>query len=183
MSGNPSSPPSTTTSVALVTARRTPLQLAAYASLALAGLVGVLRCASDARIPALAALVGALALLFPAVRENRAFLPAALVAGSIPAVIATRAHGYPAYELIVVGLLLVACAECTARSWYVHSQAPRPDGVAWPASLAVLLGCGAMAAAGVMAAARVRLDGAVVLTFVGAAALAAAGLLAARASR
>lgn len=168
---------------ALVLARRTPLQVAAYASLALAGALGVLRCDADARIPALAALVGALALLFPVIRDNRAFLPGALVAGAVPALLATRAQAYPAYELVAVGLLLVLCGECAARSWYVHSQAPRQGSARWPASVAVLLGTGGLAAAAVLAAARLRLDGAVVLTFVGATAVVSAGLLAARAAR
>ncbi len=168
------------TRAALVLARRRPLQAAAYASLVLAGAIGTARCDADARIPAAAALLAALGLLFPVLRENRALLPGALVAGAIPALLSLRAHPFPAYDVAGVGLLLVLTGECASRSWYVHSHAPRQRDGRWPVTVAVLLAVGAMAAALVMLAARTALDGAVVLTFVGAGAVVVAGLLAAR---
>lgn len=169
-------------SAALVLARRRPLQAAAVLSLVVAGAIGVALSDTDARIPAVAALAGSVALLWPALRYNRATLPFALVVGALPGALSLREQRFPAYHLIVVGVLLVATAECTTRAWYVHSNAPRQRNGRWPAGLVVLLGGGAAAAGLVMLAARARLDGAVVLTVVGAGALVAAGLLAARAA-
>lgn len=166
----------------LVLARRRPLQVTAYAALALAGFLGIARCDDDARIPAAAALVTALALLFPVLRDNRALLPASLVVGAIPAALSLRAHAFPAYDVAFAGVLLVLAGECATRSWHVHSHAPRQRDSRWPVSVAVLLAVGAVASAAVVVAARARIDGAVVLTFVGAGAVVVAGLLAARAA-
>ena len=165
---------------ALVRAARRPLQAAAVLALLAPAAVGTLRCDSDARIPAALAAVAAVGLLVPVLRSNRATLPFALVMGSLPSLLSLRAHRFAAYDVAFAGIALVVCAECASRAWYLNSTAPRQRSGRWLPGLVVLAALGALAAAAVMAVARVRLDGAVVLTAVGAGALVAAGLLAAR---
>ena len=161
-------------------ARRGPAAVVAVLAVLAAGTIGTVACATDLQLLALGATVIAALLLLPALRHNRPTLPAALLVGAIPGVLALRAHSFPRYDVAAIGLLLVLGAECTSRSRYVRSTAPRAGRGEWLGPLLVLLGAGAASAAVVMAAGRARLDGAVVLTVIGAAALTISGLVVAR---
>ena len=169
-----------TTARPLVRAQRRPLQVIAVVTLVAACAVGVARCDTDGRILAALAGVAATALLVPTLRANRGTLPLALVVGAVPALLSLRAHAFPAYDVAFAGVLLVVCAECANRSWYVHSTAPRQLDSRWAASVVVLAAGGALAAAAVVGAASVRLHGAVLLSAIGAGALVVTGLLAFR---
>jgi hypothetical protein len=164
-------------------AERRPLQVAAMLALVAACAIGTVRCSGDQMLLAGLAGAAAVAALVPALLFNRHTLPLALVAGAVPALLSMRGHPFPRYDVPACGLLLVACAETTARSWYVHSLAPRGRAGSWSGATAVVLGAGALAAVAVMAAARARLDGAVLLTALGSGALVVAGVVAYRTAR
>ena len=164
-------------------AQRRPLQLGSVAAMVGACALGTARCSDEAVLLAALAGVAAVALLVPVLLWNRQTLPLALVTGAVPALLSLRSQPFPAYAVVACGVLLVASAELAARSWYVHSLAPRGRAGGWSGSTVVMLGAGALAAAGVMAAARAQLDGAVMLTAIGAGGLVVAGALALRTSR
>ncbi len=165
---------------AFTQARRGPTSVVALLAMLAAGAVGTAACARDLQLPSLGATAIAALLLLPALRHNRATLAPALLVGAVPGVLALRAHSFPRYDVAAIGLLLVLSGECTSRSRYVRSTAPRAGRGEWVGPLLVLLGAGATSAAVVMAAGRARVDGAVVLTVIGAAALTASGLVVAR---
>ena len=164
-------------------AQRRPLQGASAAAMLGACALGTAGCEAEGVLLAALAGVAALALLVPVLAWNRPTLPLALVVGAVPALLSLRDRPFPAYGAVACGLLLVASGELAARSWYVHSLAPRGRAGGWTGSTAVVIGAGALAAIGVMAAARTVLDGAVMLTAIGAGALVVAGAVALRASR
>jgi len=169
-------------SPALVSASRRPFQAAAACALLAADAIAVVRCDTDARILAALAGLAALALLVPALKWNRGTLPFAVTMGAVPPLLSLRARAFPSYDVTFAGLLLLVCAECASRAWYVHSTAPRQIGGRWTAHLAALVLGGATASLAVVVLARWRLHGAVLLTAIGAGALAVAGLLASRSS-
>lgn len=164
----------------LVRARRGPAAAAAVVALVAAGAIGTAACATDLQLLAAGATAVAVLLLVPALRLNRATLPAAVLAGAVPAVLGLRAHAFPRYDLAAVGVLLVLAAEFASRARYLRSTAPRAAAGPWLGSVLVLAGAGAATAAITMAVGRTRLDGAIVLTLVGAGALTATGIATAR---